>query len=100
MVEESAYETAWALTQQMLETARNGEWDELILIEKKRAKVVAELMQNRHDVDAKTNENIQRILACDAEIKTLTESWLGELRETLASTITEKKLLQTYRSQT
>lgn len=96
MAEAVDYETAWVLTRQMLDAAKNGEWDELILIEKKRAQVVADLMRSRPDVDARINETIQHILACDAEIKALTEAWLGELRETLDSTISEKKLLQAY----
>lgn len=94
----AAYEVIWSVTQEMLEAARSGEWDDLVNLEKKRADQVAQLMGNQHKVDAHAKEVIQKILASDDEIKKLTESWLGNLQDTLASTKTEKKLLQAYRS--
>lgn len=102
-VDVSAYEKILGLTQQMLEAAKKSEWDELILIEKNRAGLVKDLMSHPQDggaLDAQTHEIIRRILASDTEIKTLTESWLAELREAMACTVTEKKLLQAYRSPT
>lgn len=99
----SAYEKIGVLTQQMLEAARKSEWDELVLIEKNRASLVKELMLHPQDggaLDAQTQDIIRRILASDTEIKSLTESWLVELRGTLACTVTEKKLLQAYNPST
>lgn len=99
----SVYGEIRVLTRQMLDAARKSEWDELTLIEKKRAEMVAGLMARQQEagaLDAETAEIVRQILDCDEEIKALTEAWLGELREILASTSTERKLLHTYNPST
>lgn len=99
----SVYGEIWALTRQMLDAARKKEWDELTLIEKKRAEMVAGVMACQQEVgtlDTQTAEIVRQILGYDEEIKALTEAWLDELRGMLASTSTEKKLLHTYNPST
>ncbi len=96
------YEDLWLLTQQMLNAARNGDWDVLIEVEIKRNAMVERLMaQDEAAVtntveQQKTGEIIRKILAADSEIKTLTEAWQGELQEILGSIGTEKKLSKAY----
>lgn len=99
----AVYGEILALTRQMLDAARKSEWDDLTLVEKKRAEMVAGVMscqQESGTLDEKTADIVRQILGCDEEIKALTEAWLGDLRELLASTSTEKKLLNTYNSST
>lgn len=98
----SGYENLWLLTQQMLEAARNEDWDTLIRLEQQRGALV-EAMKGRDDVSAMTvieqqiaGEVIQRILTADAEIRTGSEAWMGELQEMLGSISTEKKLHRVY----
>jgi hypothetical protein len=87
----------------MLDAARKSEWDELTLVEKRRAEIVAGMMVRQEEVgalDAQTAEIVRQILDCDLEIKALTEAWLVELQGILASTSAEKKLLHTYNPST
>lgn len=98
------YENLWLLTQQMLNAARNGDWDALIEVEIKRNALVERLMaQNETAItntveQQKTGEIIRKVLAADSEIKTLTESWQGELKDILGSIGIEKKLHKAYES--
>ena len=71
----AGYENLWLLTQQMLEAARNEEWDTLIGLEQQRG-ALAEVMKGRDGVSAMTaveqqqaGEIIQHILAAAAEIR-------------------------------
>jgi flagellar protein FliT len=96
------YESLWLLTQQMLNAARNGDWDALIEVEIKRNALIERLMaQNEAAItntveQQKTREIIQQVLAADNEIKALTVAWQGELQEILGSIGTEKKLSKAY----
>jgi len=96
------YEDLWLLTRQMLNAARNGDWDGLAEDELKRNALVESIrVQNTlADMNAveqqKASEIIRQILAADGEIKTLAEAWMGELQELLGSIGTEKKLSKVY----
>lgn len=97
------YENLWLLTQQMLNAARNGDWDVLIEVEINRNALVERLMAQNETAAVmntveqhKTGEIIRKVLAADSEIKTLTEAWQGELQEILGSIGTEKKLSKAY----
>lgn len=98
----AAYQNLWLLTRQMLDVARNGDWDALIESELKRNALVERMMgQNESSImntveQQKAGEIIRKILAADTEIKTLTEAWKGELQEILGSIGTEKKLNKAY----
>lgn len=98
----AVYEALWLLTQQMLEAARNEEWDSLIGLGQQRGALV-DIMKGRDDVSAmtaieqqQTGEIIHHILAADAEIRLGTEAWMGELQEMLGSISAEKKLHKAY----
>ena len=104
------YQEMLELSQQMLAFARNGEWEQLAAPEKQRSAIVLNLMKQEDarlldkDEQAKKGELIRDILAADAEIMTLTESWLGdlngELRESLHGELrasgNEDKLKRVY----
>lgn len=98
----ATYENLWLLTQQMLDAARNDEWDTLIDLEQKRGALVG-VMEAGNDLSNMTmveqqqsGEIIQRILVADEEIRACAEVWMGELQEILGSISTEKKLHKAY----
>lgn len=96
------YDEIWRLTQKMLEAANQGEWDQLIELERTRAILTDVLMKQENEglweseEQSKKGELIRNILAADEEIKALTKSWMGELQEMLGSIGTEKKLSKAY----
>ncbi|MEW6313220.1 MAG: flagellar protein FliT [Pseudomonadota bacterium] len=98
-----AYENAWALTQQMLEAAKQSDWDKLVELEQRRAKVIEQIEELDAGVVSGTwrqrkRELLHNIIAGDEEIRTLTRDWMRELREVLNSIDTEQKLNRTYGS--
>lgn len=99
------YEDVWRLTQQMLDLAQRGDWDHLTALERERAAIVDQLARLEEEKiwgaveGARKGYLIRAILEADAEIKALTESWMGELQEILGSIGTEKKLQTAYQSQ-
>lgn len=98
----ACYEDVRRLTQQMLELAQQGDWDRLTDIEHERAAIVDQLARQEEEEiwgpaeGAKKGDLIRAILEADAEIKVLTESWMGELQEILGSIGAEKKLHKAY----
>lgn len=99
------YEDLQRLTQQMLETAQRGDWDHLTALEQERAAIVDQLARQEEKQiwgpaeGARKGDMIRAILEADAEIKALTEAWMGEVQEILGSIGTEKKLHTAYQSQ-
>lgn len=98
----SLYETVANITDQMLAAARNGDWEQLIVLESRCAGHVETLKTGEAPVPL-TGANrerkvkiIQKILADDREIRNLTEPWMAHLAELINSTSTERKLNQTY----
>lgn len=98
----AAYAEVLALTERMLEAARANEWDALVRIEQERDRQVESLRQQ--DVDpgrvpalrARKRELIEAIMAKDAEVRSLTEDWMHELRDILESAGNAQKLHKTY----
>jgi len=90
------------LAQQMLELARQSEWDRLIEFEHERAGIAEVLMKHEENSvwpqaeRGKRADLIRSILETDSEVKSLTQAWMGELQELLGSIGTEKKLSKTY----
>jgi flagellar protein FliT len=98
----SLYETVAAITDQMLVAARNGNWDELVVLEARCASHVAVLKNGEAPIpltgllrDRKV-KIIQKILSDDREIRNLTEPWMGHLSKLINSTGTERKLNKAY----
>lgn len=97
------YRDAWGLTREMLNSAREGDWDALLEFEVKRNALLENPMA-KGEILAEVNVAEQKqlatfirdILAADAETRTLAGAWMGELQNILSSIGTEKKLSKAY----
>jgi len=98
----ATYEAVLAVTRQMLEAARKNEWDDLASLEQNRFSLIERLMASDMNdlsdgqLNARKAELIQSILANDTETRTLTQAWMGELRQIIDSLGAEKKLKDAY----
>lgn len=95
------YEGMLNLSQQMLTSAKQADWDRLIELEQARATVVDGLknddkIQWQGADGSKKEVLIRGILAADAETRILTEAWMKELQGSLGNISTEKKLQKAY----
>jgi flagellar protein FliT len=96
------YELLSALTDQMREAAAHGEWDQLINIEHQRSDLVATMKPV--DAEVKLDEAarqrkiqlINKIMADDAEIRNLTQAWMGQLQLSMQSNRQEQRLQNAY----
>ena len=95
----TSYETAFSLTERMLENARKDQWEDVMVLEGERQRLFDRIKDS--DKKAPTaRENpeskerlIKRILAMDAEISDLIER---EMAEAQKSFVSEKRLLKAY----
>ena len=84
------YEAIEQASEQMLEAARQGDWDQVVKLEGACALLISQLKhaagkQQLGAEEAQLKSRImQRILVNDAEIRQLAEPWLDELDELLA----------------
>ena len=84
------YEAIERASQDMLEAARTGNWDQVLKLEGACALLISQLKntaaeQPLADDEAQFKSRImQRILVNDAEIRQLAEPWLEELDDLLA----------------
>ena len=84
------YEAIEQASQDMLEAARNGNWDQVVKLEGACALLISQLkhaaaQQPLPSEEAQLKSRImQRILVNDAEIRHLAEPWLEQLDELLA----------------
>ena len=98
----TTYETILAITGQMLEAARNDEWDRLVALEKNCKKLVEELIAENDGLPLSSQfqqrkaEIIRKVLADDAEIRNITEPWMMQLQNLLGSAGRERKLSEAY----
>ncbi|HWZ46965.1 MAG TPA: flagellar protein FliT [Herbaspirillum sp.] len=104
------YENMALISAQMLDAARNGNWDLLALLESRSAHYLKQLKQNDIDGGAvetgidNSNDNlrerkvaiIKKILADDRDIRSLTEPRVTELAQLISNTSNERKLLRAY----
>ena len=96
------YDEMLRLSQQMLASARQSDWDRLIEIEKLRAAIADSLVKQDDEIlwdaadTARKAKLIRAVLDTDAEIKSLTALWMGELQAKLGSIGSEKKLQRAY----
>ncbi|HUW50196.1 MAG TPA: flagellar protein FliT [Sulfuricella sp.] len=96
------YAEMLSLTRRMLEHVRAEQWGQLVELEKIRASITHDLIKSENEglwtgseLEKKGNL-IRSILEADAEIKKLTEGWMGELQEMMGSIGNEKKLNKAY----
>ena len=84
------YEAIEKASQDMLEAARCGNWDEVLKLEGACALLISQLKHRAAEKPLGTDEAqlksriMQRILVNDAQIRQLAEPWLDELDELLA----------------
>lgn len=84
------YEAIERASQDMLEAARSGNWDQVVKLEGACALLISQLkhaatQSNLASEEAQLKSRImQRILVNDAEIRHLAEPWLEQLDELLA----------------
>ena len=100
----SLYETVADITHKMLAAARDGDWEQLAVLESHCASHVATLKQDEPltpltgVVREKKVTIIKQILAHDREIRNITEPWMEHLAVLINSTKVERKLSQAYGS--
>lgn len=98
----SNYESLSALTSQMREAAIHGNWDTLISLEQQCTQHVTGMkpadMETSLDESSRQRkiQLIKKILTDDAEIRNLTESWMGQLQRIMQSNRQEQRLHQAY----
>lgn len=92
------YEAIESASQDMLQAARNGDWDTVVKLEGACAVLIAQLKHASEsrvlgrDERALKSRIMQRILFNDAEIRTLTEPWLNDLGRMMGASIDPKKM--------
>ncbi|RJG05964.1 flagellar protein FliT [Noviherbaspirillum cavernae] len=96
------YETVAVITDQMVTAAREGNWERLAELETRCASHVATLKEGEATAPLppvsreRKARIIQKILADDREIRSLTEPWMNELSALINNTGTQRKLSRTY----
>jgi flagellar protein FliT len=96
------YEAILAVTRDMLEAARRGEWDLLVEREQACRLLVDRLMAARTgaalepEARRRKVEILRSVLADDAEIRNLTQPWLARLQHLMASAGQERRLHAAY----
>lgn len=84
------YEAIEQASQDMLEAARSGNWDQVVKLEGACALLISQLKHAASSQPLPTEEAqlksriMQRILVNDAEIRHLAEPWLVDLEQRLA----------------
>ncbi len=84
------YQAIEKASQDMVEAARSGNWDQVLKLEGACALLIAQLKHTAAGRTLGTDETqfksriMQRILMNDAQIRRLAEPWLDELDELLA----------------
>jgi flagellar protein FliT len=97
----SAYETVAAITDQMLTAARCANWTQLATLEKVCAQHVEAIRNNEREaaqgmIRERKVKIIQKILADDREIRSITEPWMERLSIQINSVSAKRKLAHAY----
>lgn len=96
------YEAVAVITQQMVAAAREGNWEQLAELESRCASHIATLKKDESQIPLpavvreRKTRIIQKILADDREIRSITEPWMTQLSALINSASTERKLSQAY----
>jgi flagellar protein FliT len=91
-------------TTEMLDSAKQGDWDRLVALEQEYGALVARLKVT--DTGAIANADfarrkialIRKVLADDAEIRRYTEPWMNQLDAYLGSARQQRQLQRAYQS--
>ncbi len=96
------YESVAEISDQMLTAARNADWERLTELEQRCSSHIECLREGEAPIrltgeirDRKV-KIIQKILADDREIRSITEPWMANLSKLINSNQTERKLVQAY----
>jgi flagellar protein FliT len=97
----ATYETILSITEQMLQAAKKNDWDYLMALEEDCRTSVEKLMSANPapltgEYQQRKVEIIHKVLADDAEIRNITQPWMGHLQGLIGSIGHEKKLVQAY----
>lgn len=100
----TTYESLSELTGSMLDAARQGDWDDLAVLEQRCQAYVGSLMQTER---VRLNESEQRtkvaiirtILQNDAQIRALAEPRLHELQQSLSLSRAGQRSVKAYNAQ-
>lgn len=98
----ASYESLAAITQQMREAAAQGEWDQLIALEQQCSRHVAamRLVDASATLDGSARQRkaqlIKNILSHDADIRSRTQEWMGQLQRIMQSNYQAQRLHQAY----
>ncbi|WP_090332436.1 flagellar protein FliT [Nitrosomonas sp. Nm51] len=96
------YEDIKAVTNKMVITAQNGEWDNLVQLEQKCRQLTDELIRNEakislsHELQQRKIEIIHQVLDDDAKIRSITEPWMKKLQDILCTNERKRNLQQAY----
>jgi len=96
------YESLSTLTAQMREAAERGEWDQLIELEQQCGRYVAAMKQADAAItlDESSRQRkaqiIKKILEHDADIRSRTTAWMGQLQRIMQSNRQEQRLSRAY----
>jgi hypothetical protein len=88
----------------MRKAAMLQEWDRVISTEQERCGLVADLKSLDAGVKLDESERshkdqlIRKILADDAETRSLTEAWISQLQASMKNNQQEQRLLKAYRA--
>jgi len=98
-----SYEEVRAASIRMLQAARNSDWDALVACERQCAAIIGRLQAFGDDPDRldesgrkRAYDIIRAILACDAEIRDLTQPWLRQLEVHLGTPRMSRRLAAAY----
>lgn len=96
------YDSIAAKTAEMLDAARNSDWDRLVAQERD-CRALIELLKRTDagaDAGAKFIQQkiafIRKVLSDDAEIRKFTEPWMAQLEAYLGNARQERKLQRAY----
>lgn len=95
------YESICAVSSQMVDAARENDWDRLVTLERQVAELrhqlqpYDELPLSMAEIEHKRNL-IQRILDDDAEVRRHTEPWMEQVRRFLGAGTAQRKLEHAY----
>ncbi|WP_333844087.1 flagellar protein FliT [Pelomicrobium sp.] len=99
----AAFEALSALTERMLQSARAGDWDRLVELERE-CRRLAETLQATPQAPLTPEEQqrkaalIRKVLADDAEIRSLAVDWMAELERLLDTHRRARALQRVYES--
>jgi len=98
----ASYESLSTLTEQMRNAALQGEWEHLIELEHQCSRQVAAMkpQDTASTLDETSRQRkiqlIRKILADDADIRSRTQAWMGQLQHIMQSNRQEQRLQRAY----